>query len=1163
MDVAIRKEAELIWIFMFFSYKKWESNLRFLPGFALENSRFNTQIEQSSQTHRFTGGTDVKRTSKINLIVPFFIFISYLFAQGVTTSSISGVVNDQTGQPLIGGNITATHTPSGTVYGTTTGEAGFFTIPNMRVGGPYTVKVSYIGFGDYEESGIYLVLGSSYRVNAVLQEKALEMAAVEVTVDQDEVFNSDRTGAETQISGNLVGSLPSIRRSTRDLIRLDPRNDGNYSFGGRNWLYNNISLDGSYFNNSFGLDDPAPGGQAGAEPVPFDAIEQIQVSIAPFDVREGGFTGAGINMVTKSGSNKLGGSVYSYSRNEKLQGNTIGGDDIVANPELSFVQSGVTLSGPIIEDKLFFFANAEMERRTDPGTNFTADKDGTIAVGESRVEASVMEDIRQRMIEVYDYDPGRYDGYYHETNNNKLLLKLDWNLSDQHRASFRYSMLDAVRDLPPHGFVLSFNNTGRGPNKSSLPFENSGYAINNNLHSFAAEVNSIFGGKAANRFFFSYNRFRDFRQPFSEDFPTIEIGENNVTYTTVGHEPFSIHNILDQDVTQITNNFNYFMGRHTLTAGINYEHFKFFNSFNIFRHGLFMVPGDLDLLYPGAGYLDFLGATTYSSLDNFFTRTGADPDSADYVDFRSMIGSGSYKGELIEVGQIAFYAQDEYQVNEDLRVTAGLRVDIPRYITEPVQNPFSTSLDLLDENDEKEVVDQAKLPDATPLYSPRFGFNWNVKGDKTLQLRGGSGVFTGRLPFVWIGNVISNPGANPNITGDGSNGQQTDDGKGRTEDEGVPSVLQQSFDLNAMADDFKWPQVWTTNLALDLTLPMQSVGTFEVVYSKDINAIYMRNADLPVEDHLLADGRPYYTDSEGNFELNPDGGAGVYVIDNVNKGYNLTLTAQVRKSFSHNFNTSLAYTYLDAKNNLKSTEIASVLWQSQPVQGDPNKPMLSASEFGNRHRIVGMANYRHDWNKSHSTNFGVFFEMAEGNRYVYSGGNRYSFIYSGDVNGDGYGGNDLIYIPENEGDINLVDVLGADGVTVLYSASDQWNDLDAFIEQDPYLSKNRGKISERHGLVNPWFNNIDLKILHDFNTSLGHFQFNVDIMNVANLINDNWGVRKVANPLALSPLAFDGTWANEEKTIPNLTFNGVENTFIDAPGEYSVWRIQLGLKYMF
>jgi len=939
--------------------------------------------------------------------------------------------------------------------------------------------------------------------------------------------------------------MPSIRRSTRDLTRLDPRSDGNFSFGGKNWLYNNISVDGSNFNNAFGLDDPAPGGQAGAESIPFDAVEQVQVSVASFKVTEGGYTGAGINTITKSGTNEFKGSFYSFLRNEMLVGNTVSGNEVIANPDLFYNQSGFTFSGPIIPNKLFFFLNGEMERKNDPGSNFVAaEGDG---LGESRVSASTMDQIRQVMMDVYGYETGPYQDYTHKTDNNKLLLKLDWNISDKHNASLRYNYLDAVRDLGPHGFVLSFNNTGRGPNSTSLPFQNSGYAINNNLHSLAFELNSMFSGNMANHFFASYNRFRDFREPFSTDFPTIEIGENGVTYTTLGHEPFSIHNILDQDVLQITDNVSYFMGPHVFTAGVNYEQFKFFNSFNIFRHGLFQLTGDLDLLFPGAGYLDFLGASTYSSIDNFFART--DPnDAANFVDFNSFVGTGPFKGELIDVGQIAVYVQDEYTAMRNLNLTFGLRVDIPIYYTEPIENPFSTGLTLLDENDDPEVVDQAKLPDPQLLWSPRFGFNWDVNGDRSMQLRGGSGIFTGHLPFVWVGNVLSNPGANPNITGDGSDGQETDSGEGRHVD--GKSVLQQSFDLNAMVEDFKWPQVWTTNLAVDSKLPMGLLGTFEVVYGKDINAIYMRNADLDVPERYLEDGRPYYGDTTTDRELNeayPGEGAGVYVIDNTDEGYNLTVTAQVRKVHDWGLNTSLAYTYLQAKNNLKSTEIASVLWQSQPVQGDPNNPNLSHSEFGNRHRIIGTANYTHNWNSSHSTNIGVFFEAAEGNRYIYSGGNRYSFTYAGDVNGDGVGGNDLIYIPENQTDIVL-------------DESSNWSDLDAFIEQDSYLSEHRGEIAERHGLTNPWFNNIDLRILHNFKTNRGTFQVTVDLLNAANLVNSNWGVRKVANPLATTPLELTG-WTDGGEPI--LKFSGVDETFIDDPGPFSRWGLQIGLRYMF
>ena len=1080
------------------------------------------------------------RKRNLSVFIILMLVGGSLFAQGVTTSGLSGLVSNQNNEPLVGANIVVAHEPSGTQYGTMVREGGVYTILNMRVGGPYTVTVSYIGYKKQTEENVFLSLGSATNANFQLVQETIEMEGVDITAVQDDVMNANRTGAATFVDGDLLAQMPTIKRSTRDLTRLDPRSDGNFSFGGRNWLYNNISLDGSYFNNPFGLDDPAPGGQANAEPVPFDAVEQVQVSVAPFDVREGGFTGAGINTVTKSGTNTFGGSVYNFSRSEVLQGNSVAGSDVVANPDLNYNQAGFTLSGPLAYNKAFFFINYERERRIDPGSNFVADEDGNVEFGESRVTVETMDAIRDRMMDVYGYDTGEYQGYNHETNNDKLLVKLDFNLSANHNAVLRYNMLDASRDLGPHGFVLSVNNTGRGPNSSSLPFENSGYKINNMLHSFAGELNSTFGGNISNRFFVSYNKFRDWRTPKSVDFPTIEIGEEGVTYTTVGHEPFSIHNILDQDVLQITNNTSYFMGKHTLTAGVNYEQFKFFNSFNIFRHGVFFLPDELFFI----GF--YLGGSTFDSIDEFMAET--DPDSA--IAFRNAVATGPYKGELIDVAQFAVYAQDEFMLNENLNITAGLRVDMPIYNTEPVENPFSTGLTLLDENDEAEVVDQAKLPDAKPLFSPRVGFNYDVKGDRSMQLRGGTGIFTGRLPFVWIGNVISNPGQNQNIPGDGSNpDHETDSGEGREQGEDVASVLQQSFDLNAMAEDFEWPQVWTTNLALDLELPSNMLGTFEMVYGKDLNAIYMRNADLDVPVRTLADGRPYYGGFGDASELNYDPyneGNGVYVIDNTDEGYNLTLTGQLRKVHDWGLVTSLAYTYTQSMNNLKSTEIASVLFQSQPVQGDPNVPALAPSEFGIRHRMIGTANYTHDWSANHSTNVGLFYELAEGNQYVYSGGNRYSHTYAGDVNGDGFS-NDLIYIPEDVNDIVLADPT-------------KWDALDAFIEQDPYLSQNRGKIAERHGLVNPWFSNIDLKILHDFKTNYGKFQFSADILNLANLMNDEWGVRKVANPEALAPLTLTGWDDNGE---PILGFNGVEETFIDDPGLFSRWRMQFGIRYIF
>jgi len=1086
-----------------------------------------------------------------------------LLAQGVTTGAMKGLITDEKGEPLPGANVIAVFEPTSTQYGAATRTGGLYDLPNVRIGGPYTVTVSFIGYKTEREEDVYVSLGQTVRIDFQLIEEAVEVGEVVVTAELDPVLNPGRTGAATYLNPSQVTQLPSVKRSIRDLIRLDPRSDGNFSFGGRNWLYNNISVDGSYFNNPFGLDDPAVGGQTRAEAIPYDAVEQVQVSIAPFDVRQGGFTGANVNIVTKSGTNEFKASAYTFRRNESLLGNKVSGNKVIANPDLSFNQSGFTFSGPLIQNKLFFFLNAELERRDDPGTNFVANTDATRDFGESRVLASDLDRISQVLLDNYGYETGPHQGFIHETNNDKILLKLDWNINENNNLTFRYNFLDAERQLPPHPFAASFLGSGRGPNENSLPFQNSGYQINNELHSFALEVNSR-GNTFANRFFASYNRFRDFRKPFSADFPTIEIGEGNLTYTTVGHEPFSIHNILDQDVLQFTNNFSYFSGNHVITVGANFESFSFFNSFNLFRHGVFLAPGDLDFLFPGAGFLDFIGATTFSSLDNFFRRTDPnDPgfDPANRIDLRSFIGSGLFVGENIHVGQLALYVQDEYLVSQDFNLTYGLRVDFPMYFTDPVDNPFSRALNLLDENGNPETIDQSELPGTKPLFSPRVGFNWDVTGDRSTQLRGGTGIFTGRPPFVWIGNNISNPGPNPNLF----NPDPTVPGipleeaiaNHKTSDD---SILKQSFFLNAMDPDFKWPQVWTSNVAVDQKLPWDMLGTLEFLYSKDINAPFIRNGDLgPAIRNLPApDGRPFY----GGVSLNPlvvvgtdtiPHAGGAYIIDSRSEGFNYSLTAQLRKNFDSGLSTSLSYTFTRAKSILKSTEIAFELWQQLPVQGNPNNIELGFSEFGVRHRIVGGATYSQKWSNSLATHFGLFFVAAEGNRFAGAGGNRYSYTYVGDVNGDASpSNNDLIYIPRD----------ATDPKEILFDDPADAQAFEDFIRQDDYLSSHRGQIAERFGAVNPWFSNIDLRILQDISFAVGTFQLSLDILNVANLINSDWGVRKVAQGSATSPLRlvrFNGAGA----PVFNYVGPADGKTFIDDPGLNSRYQIQVGARYIF
>ena len=1064
-----------------------------------------------------------------------FVFVLALFlppvlaAQGVTTSSLGGVVSDSAGNGLAGANVVALHVPSGTQYRALSRASGAYSLPNLRIGGPYRVTVTEVGWQARTEENVFLTLGETRRLDFRLTRLVQQLAVTRVEAGRDELAEGTRTGASTTIDLSQVLVIPSVKRSTRDLTRSDPRSDGNFSFGGRNWLFNNVTLDGSYFNNSYGLDDPAPGGQSNAEPVPFDAIEQVRVSIAPFDVRQGGFTGANVNTVTRSGTNDFRASLYSFLRNDALQGNEVSGEPVSANPDLSYRQTGFSLSGPVMKDKLFFFVNAELERNDDPGSNFVASR-GPTGFGISRVQASTMDAISDRLRQVYNYETGPYEGYTNETDNDKLLAKVDWNINDQSNLFFRFSYLDASRDLGPHPFVFSFNNTGRGPNATSLPFRNSGYAINNKLQSYALEWNSRSSGYA-NKFFASYNRFRDSRTPFSEPFPTIEIGDQGVQYTTAGHEPFSIQNILDQDVWQVTDNVSLFMDNHVVTIGANYEAFGFFNSFNLFRNGAFPFPG----------------GTTYSSVADFMAATA--PNNPNRVDFRAMIGTGPYKGENIDMAQASLYAQDEWLVNPRLTLNYGLRLDLPMYLTDPVDNPYSRGLTALDENREPETVDQSKLPDATVMWSPRVGFNWNLDGTGKTIVRGGTGVFTGRVPFVWIGNVISNPGANPNLYPDAPE---------------IPtkygSTLAQSFDLNAVVDNFKFPQVWTTSFGIDRQLPWAMTGTLDIMYGKDLNSVFMRNADLPPPVRTLPDGRPYFSDASGGHELNPDFGAGIYVLDNTDEGYSFNITAQLRKAFGSSTNVGLGYSHTQARNNLKSTEIASVLWQSQPIQGDPNNPELSYSEFGQRHRIIGDASYTKIWSSNAKTQIGMFLEVAEGNRFAGAGGNRYSYIYSGDVNGDGQGGNDLIYIPRDASDIILVPCVIS---CVTNSVAEQSAALEAFISQDAYLSSHRGQISQRFGAVNPWYNTLDLRLLQDFSVGGGQkhtMQLSFDLMNVGNLLNSDWGVRKVALASATSPLRLVGF---NTAGAPTFNFTGPATTYIDDPDVLSRWRAQVGLRYFF
>ncbi|MEM9023839.1 MAG: carboxypeptidase-like regulatory domain-containing protein, partial [Bacteroidota bacterium] len=514
-------------------------------------------------------------------------FIIGLQAQ-VTTSSIQGTVVDESGATMPGATVVATHTPSGTSYGVVTRDDGGYAIPNMRIGGPYMVEVSFTGFQSSVVNDIYLQLGEKRSLNITLKE-GVELDQILVVGERNALINPDKTGASTFISLEQLRTLPTITRNTADLTRLNPMAAEGGSFGGRNDQFNNYSLDGSIFNNPFGLDAATPGGQTDASPISLDAIEQISVSLAPYDVTKAGFTGASIDAVTKSGTNQFTGSVFAYFRNSDMLGGTVDGAD-VPRGDLSQLQTGFSVGGPIIKDKVFFFANLEIERRSDLGSYFVPSSDGVISGTSSRVLIDDMQSISDLLRNEYNYETGAITGFKHNTDNQKGLFKLNFNLDESHKLALTYNFLDAYKDKPAHPSAIS----PRGPSPQTLQFENSGYRINNVLHSVKAELNSLFGNKAANQLQVGFTAFRDSRDPFSAPFPVLNINKDNVPYIIAGHEPFSVNNRLDQNVYQFTDNFNLYLNKHTLTIGTSFERFDFDNSFNLTAYG-FGVFGNVDI----------------------------------------------------------------------------------------------------------------------------------------------------------------------------------------------------------------------------------------------------------------------------------------------------------------------------------------------------------------------------------------------------------------------------------------------------------------------------------------------------------------------------------------------------------------------------------------
>ena len=1046
------------------------------------------------------------KTKLLILCSLILMFSLGAYAQ-TTTSKISGSITEKTGEALFGANIIALHTPTGTLSGATAQNNGRYTLSNLRIGGPYTITISYVGFESQTITNVFLTLGKTTNIDAVLSDDTNMLDEIVISSGKNTVFNNGRTGAQTSIRSKDLRTLPTISRSASDFTRLDPSASGG-SFGGRNDQYNNFTLDGSIFNNPFGLDAATPGGQTASQPVSLDAIEQISVSTAPYDVTLSGFTGASVNAVTKSGTNVVSGTVYGFFRNQDFTGGKIKGENIFV-PQLRQSQSGVSVGAPIIKDKLFIFVNFEEVKRTDLGQSWLPNT-GSNSINESRVLKADLAEVQTALAGI-GYNTGDYEGFTHDSNSSKGLFKLDWNINKDNRVSFVYNFLNASRDLPAHPTALGF----RGPSSQMLQFENTGYQINNYLKSFLVELNSTLDENITNKLQVGYTHFDDFRNPKSAPMPAFRIQDGSGgNYIIAGHEPFSIHNKLDQKVFQITNNLNIAKGDHNYTVGFSFEKFEFDNSFNLGVYGL----ND-----PIRGSVGAFGGD-FANMDGF--RAGiangllADAFAAAQNTFNNNNANDSWALAETNVGQLAFYVQDDWNINDNFKLSYGIRFDKPLFFdsAQKAQDVIDGTPDYFPEipyinpsSGEVQQLSNTQMPSNDWLVSPRLGFNYDVNGDSSIQLRGGTGLFTGRFPFVWLGNQIGNPNF----------------------------WFQQNVD-----PDYKFPQVWRTSFGADVKLKDGTILTTDIAYTKDINGAHVQNWGLtpPTGTLLGVDSRAVYTDNDrvvGAYGSQ----ANAYVFTNSDKGRTLNASLKAQKTFDNDLYLMAAYNFLDSKDiNSIEAEITGDAFAFNPVLSNANSATLAHSRYGDRHRFIAVAakSWNYGANNQWTTTFSSFYELVKGGRFNYT--------YAGDINNDGSNLNDLIYIPTTS-EIGQMD----------FSTASDASNLENFIRQDDYLKDRRGQYAERYGALTPWRSKMDVKFIQNLkikdNNSL---EFSIDILNFGNLLNSDWGL--VQQPNAVQPIGV----SVDASGSPTYSFNSnLKETFVYNSTLISRWQMQFGLRYSF
>jgi hypothetical protein len=1086
------------------------------------------------------------------------------FAQ-VTGSNIAGTVKSGDNKSLEGASIVAVHQPSGTRYTAVSTKAGVYNILNVRVGGPYKVTISYAGLKSYEENNVFAPLGNTANVDVVLKNDIKDMQAVVVRGAANPILNSKANGASITLGKQVIAVTPTIGRTINDVTKYNAYGNGR-SFAGQDSRFNNFTVDGSVFNNGFGLGNQAQaGGRTGSTAISLDALEEVQVNITPYDIKQSGFVGANVNAVTRSGTNDFSGSVYTLWNNRDLAG-TKAYSDVANVPKVPFTSAtqGFRVGGPIIKNKLFFFANGEFVKGAKPATDWVANAAG--AVGNvSRTTAADLQDLKTFMKDNFKYDLGTLDNFNNEAISKKYLLRLDYNISDAHKLTIRYSHHDSQSDAIISN--SSSGNTAGNGNRQNLATaisgQNTGYIILDNTRSIVAELNSNLKNNVSNQFLVTYNKQIEDRKYRTALFPTIDILSGGSTYTSLGFDPFTPDNKLNYSTFNVTNNTTFIRGKHNITLGASYEHFVSNNLFFYGSNGVWTFNSIADFKTAALAYIANPNLTT-------------SPVTANRFNYRyTLLPDGKKPWQTFKDDIFSVYAQDEFKVSKNFRLNYGVRMDYLAITNTATDygNSYVSSLNFRTPYFSTYKINTAEMPKSRLYVSPRLGFNWDVFGNKTTQVRGGSGLFLSRMPYVLISNQLGNNGVNIgliNVTGAATNAYPFTLDPTRYKPTTTDVSLLRGYNLNYSDPNLKFPMNWKSNIGIDQKLPIGGIiASAEFIINRNINALHYIDVNLNYPSLNFAagpDNRAIFpaldlSGTPATVARNVNSTLGnAYVLTNNNVGYSYTATGKLEKPITKNWGGMLGYTYGMAYD---LSSVGSTVNANTPSIYGQNFLRQGYSDNDLRHRFVGLLSYKLNYGKKFGG--GTTFTLGA----VSASGGKISYQYSNDANGDGQF-NDLIYVPTADNNILFKDrTVG----TRIFSASEQNTVFKDYIAGNKYLNSRKGNYAERNGAQFPWLTRVDFSAEQDFFVSVGNqgkhniIRLRVDVLNAGNLVNKNWGVGYVST--TTQPLTYAGRNVAGQPLfqLGTQVLNGstilLKDSFLKSKTLDDVYQIQFGIRYIF